>query len=59
MFYKSKQNRWNSPYTNVNLFNTYLVVGGIPKAVAKFVKSNNISNVNRILSDIDHGYNMI
>ena len=40
----------------INLFNTYLVVGGMPKAVVKFIESNDINNVNQVLNDIDFGY---
>lgn len=39
-----------------SLFNTYLVVGGMPKAVQKFIESNDIYNVNQVLYDIDLGY---
>lgn len=40
----------------MNLFNTYLVVGGMPKAVDVFIKSNDINFVNKELKDIDVGY---
>lgn len=40
----------------MNLFNTYLVVGGMPKAVSTFIESNDINKVNQVLSDIDFGY---
>lgn len=39
-----------------NLFNTYLVVGGMPKAVDTFIKSNDINEVNQVLAEIDEGY---
>lgn len=38
------------------LFNTYLVVGGMPKAVQTFVEYKDIYKVNRVLSDIDYAY---
>ncbi len=40
----------------MSLFNTYLVVGGMPKAVQTFIESNDIYKVNLVLSDIDYGY---
>ncbi len=40
----------------LSLFDTYLVVGGMPKAVQKFIESNDIYNVNQVLYDIDLGY---
>ncbi len=40
----------------MNLFNVYLVVGGMPKAVKRFVETNDINVVNQILDDIDKGY---
>lgn len=39
----------------MSLFNTYLVVGGMPKSVQKFIESNDIYNVNQVLYDIDLG----
>lgn len=41
----------------MNLFLTYLVVGGFPKAVDTFIKTKDISKVNLVLNDIDYGYN--
>ncbi len=40
----------------MNLFNTYLVVGGMPRAVQIFVETKDIYRVNKVLSDIDYGY---
>lgn len=40
----------------MNLFNTYLAVGGMPEAVQEFVDSNNIGKVQSILRDIDNAY---
>lgn len=40
----------------MSLFNTYLVVGGMPKAVQMFINSNDIYKVNQVLYDIDLGY---
>lgn len=40
----------------MNLFNVYLVVGGMPNAVKTFIDSNDIYKVNRVLNDIDRGY---
>lgn len=40
----------------LNLFSTYLVVGGMPKAVVKFIETNDINQVNKELYDIDVGY---
>lgn len=39
-----------------NLFNTYLVIGGMPKAVDNFIKTNDVAIVNMALKDIDYGY---
>ncbi len=40
----------------MSLFNTYLVVGGMPKAVQAFVDSRDVYKVNQALLDIDSGY---
>ncbi len=40
----------------LNLFNTYLVIGGMPKAVQAFVDTKDINKVNQVLNDIDYGY---
>ncbi len=40
----------------MSLFNTYLVIGGMPKAVNCFIETNDINRVNQVLSDIDYGY---
>ncbi len=40
----------------IDLFNIYLVVGGMPKAVAAFKETKNIARVNTVLRDIDFGY---
>lgn len=40
----------------MNLFNTYLVVGGMRRAVQTFVETKDIYRVNKVLSDIDYGY---
>ncbi len=40
----------------MNLFNTYLVVGGMPRAVQIFVETKDIYRVSKVLSDIDYGY---
>ena len=38
------------------VFNVYLAVGGMPKAVTTFLSSKNITKVNMALRDIDEGY---
>ena len=40
----------------LNLFKTYIIVGGMPKAVSEFVKTNDMTKVNRVLENIDFGY---
>lgn len=40
----------------MNLFDTYIVVGGMPKAVSDFVKTNDMTKVNQVLASIDYGY---
>ncbi len=40
----------------MSIFNLYLVVGGMPKAVSNFIETKNIKNVNIVLEDIDSGY---
>ena len=40
----------------LNLFKTYIIVGGMPKAVSEFVKTNDMTKVNRVLESIDFGY---
>ncbi len=40
----------------LTLFNTYLVVGGMPKAVQTFIDTKDINIVNQVLKDIDYGY---
>lgn len=40
----------------MTLFNLYLVVGGMPKAVSRFVETKDISIVNDVLNDINTGY---
>ncbi len=40
----------------LSLFRTYLVVGGMPKAVSEFAKTNDVNYVNRALNEIDYGY---
>jgi len=40
----------------LSLFRTYLVVGGMPKAVFEFARTNDINYVNRALNEIDYGY---
>ena len=40
----------------MNLFNLYLVVGGMPKAVQIFIDTKDINRVNIALKDIDDGY---
>ncbi len=39
-----------------SLFRTYSVVGGMPKAVFEFARTNDINYVNRTLNEIDYGY---
>jgi uncharacterized protein len=38
------------------LFNAYLAIGGMPKAVSVFVESKNLGMVNASLSDVDEAY---
>ena len=40
----------------LNLFKTYIIVGGMPKAVSEFVKTNDMTKVNQVLENIDFGY---
>ncbi len=40
----------------LSLFRTYSVVGGMPKAVFEFARTNDINYVNRTLNEIDYGY---
>ncbi|WP_373439949.1 DUF4143 domain-containing protein [Metamycoplasma equirhinis] len=40
----------------IKLFNTYLIIGGMPKAVSNFIENNDIYKVNLILNEIDYGY---
>lgn len=40
----------------MNLFDAYLAVGGMPKAVLEFVETNDLNRVNLALQDIDAGY---
>lgn len=40
----------------LNLFKTYLIVGGMPQAVSEYVKTNDMTKVNRVLENIDFGY---
>lgn len=40
----------------LNLFKTYIIVGGMPKAVSEFVKTNDMTKVNQVLESIDFGY---
>ena len=40
----------------MDVFNVYLAVGGMPKAVTTFLSSKNITKVNMALRDIDEGY---
>lgn len=40
----------------MSLFNTYLVIGGMPKAVVEFIKTNDVNIVNNVLNEIDYGY---
>ncbi len=42
----------------MDLFNTYLVIGGMPKAVDEFIKYNDVNKVNKVLNDIDYGYRL-
>lgn len=42
----------------MELFNLYLVIGGMPEAVQEFVDSHNIARVQNILFDIDKAYRM-
>jgi len=39
-----------------DLFNLYLVVGGMPKAVKTYIDTNDINQVNHVLHEIDFGY---
>jgi predicted AAA+ superfamily ATPase len=38
------------------LFDTYVMIGGMPNAVSTFVETNNLSAVNQKIKDIDQGY---
>lgn len=40
----------------MSIFNTYLTVGGMPKAVVNFITSNDLNKVNNALEDVDSGY---
>ena len=42
----------------MNLFNTYLVIGGLPAAVQEYVRSANLGQVLTILNDIDHTFHL-
>ena len=42
----------------MKLFNLYLVIGGFPEAVSKYIESNNIQKVNEVHNSIDKGYRM-
>ncbi len=42
----------------MRLFRLYLVVGGMPAAVAEYIKSNNVNNVMRVQRDIVALYHM-
>ncbi|MCQ2794172.1 MAG: AAA family ATPase [Bacilli bacterium] len=42
----------------MNIFNKYLVVGGLPKAVKEYVETNNIDKVRDAQRDVDKGYLM-
>ena len=42
----------------MTLFNLYLTIGGMPKAVQTFIDSKDISTVNGVLADIDSGYRL-
>ena len=42
----------------MNLFSTYLIVGGMPKASQTFIDTKDISQVNTVLNDIDVGYQL-
>lgn len=42
----------------LELFNLYLIIGGMPEAVQEFVNSHNIVRVQSILADIDQNYQM-
>ncbi|WP_296242036.1 AAA family ATPase [uncultured Faecalicoccus sp.] len=42
----------------LELFNLYLIIGGMPEAVQEFVNSHNIARVQSILADIDQNYQM-
>ncbi len=40
----------------LSVFDAYLAIGGMPKAVNNYIESNNMRKVNEALSDIDSGY---
>ena len=40
----------------MSLFNLYLCIGGMPKAVLNFIQTNNLKTVNEALEEIDLGY---
>lgn len=42
----------------MDIFNKYLVIGGLPKAVREYVETNNIDKVRDAQRDVDKGYLM-
>lgn len=42
----------------MNLFNTYIVIGGMPAVVQEYVSSANLGRVLTLLRDIDHTYHL-
>lgn len=42
----------------MDIFNKYLVIGGLPKAVKEYVETNNIDKVRDAQRDVDKGYLM-
>lgn len=40
----------------MDLFHTYMVVGGMPQAVVRFLETHDINQVNNVLNDVDFGY---
>ena len=40
----------------MDLFHTYMVVGGMPQAVVRFLETHDVNQVNNVLIDVDFGY---
>ena len=40
----------------MHLFKEYILVGGMPQAVVRFLETHDINQVNNVLIDVDFGY---